>query len=171
HGRNEPPDAGPLRSSEARGYMVHGGILLDPKCKACVGILYLRAWTRPYPQGKPRPHGHQGAKREWRNEDDKWFWGVQHAEELLGPHGYQGQVVHVADDEGASFNTLAKNKHAHRRYIARSRKDRCLRGDGKLFDHMRAQPVRASWELTFEEQSGSRARGTPRPRRTAKVEM
>jgi hypothetical protein len=171
HGRNEPPDAGPLRSSNARGYLVHAGTLLDPTCEARIGILYVRAWTRPFPQGKPRPEGHQGVKCEWHNEDDKWFWGVQRAEKTLQQHHFVGQVVHVADDEGSSFNTLAKNKHAHRCYIARTEKDRCIREGGKLFDHMRAQPVSARWELEVEEHSGSHARGASRLRRTANVEM
>jgi hypothetical protein len=171
HGRNEPPDAGPLRSSQARGYLVHGGILLDPACEARVGILYLRAWSRPFPQGKPRPEGHQGVKREWKNEDDKWFWGVERAHKTLQRYGFVGRVVHVADDEGSSFNTLAKNKHAHRLYIARTEKDRRIREGGKLFDYMCAQPVSARWELTFEEHSGSHARGASRPRRTASVEL
>ena len=171
HGRNEPPDAGPLRSSEARGYMVHAGTLLDPTCEARTGVLYVRAWTRPYPQGKPRPEGHQGVERVWKNEDDKWFWGVQRAELTLQRHGYKGRVIHAADDEGSSYNTLAKNKRAHRCYIARTEKDRCIREGGKLFDYMRALPKSTSWELEVEEPSDSHARGVSRPRRTARVEL
>jgi hypothetical protein len=172
HGRNEPPDAGPLRSSQARGYLVHVGALLDPTCEARVGILYVRAWTRPFPQGKPRPEGHQGVTCEWKNEDDKWFWGVQRAEKTLQQHHFVGQVVHVADSEGSSFNTLAKNKHAHRCYIARAENDRCIReGGGKLFDYVRAQPVSARWELEVQEHSGSHARGASRPHRVAAVEL
>jgi hypothetical protein len=171
HGRNEPPDAGPLRSSEARGYLVHAGTMLDPTCDARTGVLYVRAWTRPFPQGKPRPEGHQGVAREWKNEDDKWFWGVQRAEKTLQQHHFVGQVVHVADDDGSSFNTLAKNKHAHRCYIARTEKDRGIREGGKLFDYMLARPMDTSWELEVEEHSGSHARGATRPRRTARVEL
>jgi hypothetical protein len=172
HGRNEPKDAGPLRSSEARGYMVHSGAVIDPTCEARIGILYVRSWTRPFPQGKPRPEGHQGGTRAWHNEDDKWFWGVQRAEKTLQRHQFVGRVVHVADDEGSSFNTLAKNKHAHRCYIARTEKDRCIReGDGKLFDYMRARAKSTSWEMEVEEPCDSHARGAPRPRRIARVEL
>jgi hypothetical protein len=172
HGRNEPPDAGPLRSSESRGYLVHSGIVLDPASEARVGILYVRAWTRPFPQGKPRPAGHQGVKKEWKNEDDKWFWGVQRAHKGLERHGYHGQVLHFADDEGSSYNTLVKNKRAHRCYIARTQKDRCIReGDGKLYDHLRAQPVSTRYEISYQAHSGSHTRGASRPRRTAKLEL
>src|SRR4029078_8217455 len=50
HGRNEPCDAGPLRSSPARGYLVHNGVVIDPQSEARVGMLYLRCWSRPFPQ-------------------------------------------------------------------------------------------------------------------------
>jgi len=172
HGRDEPPDAGPLRSSESRGYMVHSGIVVDPCSEARVGALYVRAWTRPFPQGKPRPAGHQGVKREWSNEDNKWFWGVQRADKALARHGYHGQVLHVADDEGSSYATLAKNKRAHKAYLARTRKDRSIReGNGKLFDYLRAQPVASRDTITYQEHSHSQARGAPRTRRTATLEL
>ena len=171
HGRYEPPDAGPLRSSNARGYLLHVGALLDPTCEARIGILYQRAWTRPFPQGKPRPEGHRGVTREWKNEDDKWFWGVRRADKTLQRHNVVGQVVHVADDDGSSFNTLAKCKHAHAFYIARTQKDRCIREGGKLFDHMRALPLSTHWDLEVEEPHGNHARGAARPRRTARVEL
>ena len=43
HGRYEPDDAGPLRSSESRGYLVHHGVVLDPQNDARVGVLYMLA--------------------------------------------------------------------------------------------------------------------------------
>jgi hypothetical protein len=82
HGRYEPDDAGPLRSSNACGYLVHHGVVLDPQNDARVGILYMRAWTRPYPQDK-QPKGKRRVRREWDNEDRKWSWGIEQAEAAL----------------------------------------------------------------------------------------
>jgi hypothetical protein len=172
HGRNEPPDAGPLRSSEARGYLVHNGVMVDPSCEARVGMAYLRAWTRPFPPGKPPPPGHRRVQREWDNEDDKWAWGVERAEKALARHGFQGQVRHVADHDGSSYATLAKCKHRRRFYITRTESDRCIReGGGKLFDYLRSLPMADRWTVEVEEDTKSERRGASRPRRTAEVEM
>jgi hypothetical protein len=114
HGRHEPTDAGPLRSSQARGYLVHHGVVLDPCNDARVGVLYQVAWTRPYPHGKPRPAGKIRVRRVWNNEDDKWSWGVEVAHEALATQGFEGHVRHVADHEGSSYATLAKGKSFRR---------------------------------------------------------
>src|SRR5260370_1300227 len=47
HGRYEPDDAGPLRSSQACGYLLHHGAVLDPQNDERVGIVYTGAWTPP----------------------------------------------------------------------------------------------------------------------------
>jgi hypothetical protein len=172
HGRNEPHDAGPLRSSESRGYMVHSGAILDPTCAARVGFVYLRAWTRPYPQGTPRPEGHQGVGRVWKNEDDKWFWGIERSEKALGKHGFTGEVRHVADHEGSSFASMAKATRRRRLYTARTESDRCIHeGEGKLFDYLKSRPVVEHGLVNVEEDPKSAAHGSTRRRRTAKVEL
>jgi hypothetical protein len=42
HGRDEPDDAGPLRSSQARGDLLHYGVVLDPSNDAHVGLAYMQ---------------------------------------------------------------------------------------------------------------------------------
>jgi hypothetical protein len=172
HGRNEPCDAGPLRSSQARGYLVHNGVVLDPQSEARVGMLYLRCWSRPFPQGKPRPEGHISVKQEWKNEDNKWFWGVEKAHRALDANGFAGEVRHVADHEGSSYATLAKCKRRRRNYLTRTKGDRCIReGCGKLYEHLQAQPVVEEWTVQVVQDNPSRARGAPRHRRIAHVEL
>lgn len=172
HGRHEPNDAGPLRSSQARGYLVHYGVLVDPENDARTGIAYMSAWTRPFPKGKPRPKGKVAVRREWENEDGKWSWGVEQAEKALRLHGFQGHVRHLADNEGSSYASLVKAKRRARDYVARTKVDRIIReGSGKLFEHLLEQPVVQRWNVEVEEDPKSVSRGTARRRRTAEVEL
>jgi hypothetical protein len=171
HGRYEPSDAGPLRSPTARGYLVHHGVVLDPKSEARVGILYMQAWTRPYPEGT-RPEGKRRVRRAWDNEDQKWAWGVEQAHKALARGGFQGHVRHLADNEGSSYTSLVKAKRRHRDYVARARLDRNIReGRGKLFEYLQEQPVVTRWSLEVEEDSEHHGRGATRRRRTAVVEL
>lgn len=171
HGRHEPDDAGPLRSSEARGYLVHHGVVLDPQNDARVGILYMLPWTRPYPEGK-RPEDKRPVRRVWNNEDQKWTKGVEQSRKALARAGYRGHVRHLFDHEGSSYATLAKSKHRHDDVVARTRVDRCIReGDGKLFAYVHEQPVAARWQIEVEEDTKNHARGATRRRRNAEVEL
>lgn len=171
HGRYEPDDAGPLRSSEARGYLVHHGVVLDPQNDARVGVLYMLAWTRPYPAGK-RPAGKRRVPRVWDNEDEKWTKGVKEAHRALEHQGFRGHARHLFDHEGSSYATLAKSKRMHRDVVARTRVDRCIReGNGELFAYLHAQPVAARWPLEVEEHTKNYARGARRRRRIAEVEL
>jgi hypothetical protein len=170
-GRNEPTDAGPLRSSNARGYLLHHGVVLDPNNEARVGILNLEAWTRPYPDGK-RPEGKLRVPRVWDNEDTKWARGVEQAHRVLDRYGFKGSVRHLSDNEGSSYNSFVKAKRRKRDYVARTKVDRNIaEGNGKLFEYLLTQPVIAEWDIEVEEDSKSVARGTTRRRRTAHVEL
>jgi hypothetical protein len=171
HGRHEPDDVGPLRSSQARGYLLHHGVVLDPQSDARVGILYMKAWTRPYSPGK-RPKGKRRVRRAWDNEDKKWGWGVEQAHRALARAGFQGHVRHLADHEGSSYASLVKAKRRKRDYVARTQSDRNIaEGSGKLFEYMLQQPVVQRWGVQVEEDPKSTARGSARRRRTAEVEV
>jgi hypothetical protein len=171
HGRYEPSDAGPLRSSQARGYLLHHGVVLDPSNDARVGILYMKTWTRPFPEDK-RPEGKRRVARAWDNEDDKWGSGVEQAEKALQRAGFQGHVRHLADHEGSSFSSLVKAKRRKRDYVARARVDRNIaEGRGKLYEYMLEQPVVGRWTIDVEEDPRSTVRGATRPRREATVEL
>ena len=171
HGRYEPDDAGPLRSSEARGYLLHHGVVLDPRNDARVGILYMKTWTRPFPKGK-RPEGKLRVGRAWDNEDDKWASGVEEAHKALDRAGFRGHVRHLADHEGSSYASLVKAKHRKRDYVARTKADRTIReGSGKLFEYLLEQPVTTRWTIEVEEDPKSTARGSTRLRRKAQVEV
>jgi hypothetical protein len=171
HGRYEPDDAGPLRSSQARGYLLHHGVVLDPRNDARVGILYMNTWTRPFPKGK-QPEGKIDVGRAWDNEDDKWSTGVEQAEKALQRAGFRGHVRHVADNEGSSYSSLVKAKRRKRDYVPRTKIDRNIaEGSGKLFEYMLEQPVVRRWAIEVEEDPKSSARGATRRRREAQVEV
>jgi 5-methylcytosine-specific restriction endonuclease McrA len=171
HGRHEPADAGPLRSSQARGYLLHHGVVLDPSNDARVGIVYMQAWTRPFPEGK-QPEGKRRVRREWDNEDDKWGWGVEQTHTALTREGFHGHVRHLVDNEGSSYASLVRAKRRRRDYVARTKVDRNIaEGSGKLFEYLLDQPVVQRWTIAVEEDPKSIARGTSRRRRQAEVEV
>lgn len=171
HGRYEPADAGPLRSSQASGYLLHHGVVLDPRNDARVGIVYMKAWTRPFPEGK-QPEGKRDVRREWDNEDNKWSWGVEQTHKALTRQGFQGHVRHLADHEGSSYASLVKAKRRKHDYVARAKIDRNIaEGSGKLFEYLLEQPVVRRWTIEVEEDPKSVARGAARRRREAQVEL
>jgi hypothetical protein len=172
HGRHEPTDAGPLRSSEARGYLVHYGVFVDPQSEARVGIAYMGSWTRPFPQGKPRPEGKVAVRREWKNEDDKWGWGVEQVCKAFRRYGLKAHVRHLADHEGSSYASLVRAKRRKNDYVTRTKVDRAIReGSGLLFEHLLKQKVVDRWAVEVEEDSTGVTRGLARRRRTAEVEL
>ena len=149
HGRWEPSDAGALRSSRARGYIVFAGAVMDLDTGYQGGLLFARAWTRPYPDGT-MPDDKCPVKPEWHNEDHKWAWGLDRAHKLLIAGKIKAQVFHVGDAEGASFATLA---HAHAKrysYVTRAGVDRRIEVNGKrvsLDKHMEQAPLQ--FAMTF----------------------
>ena len=166
HGRWEPDDAGPLRSSKARGYIVFSSAVMDLDTGFKGGMLYARAWTRPYPEGK-KPAGKLDVEREWRNEDQKWAWGLDRAHKLLSQGGIEAKVYHTSDAEGASFATLA---HAHAEgysYVTRAGVDRRIEEYGKRMS-LRERLQKAPFCFPLTLQIGHRKGGQDR---TARVEV
>jgi len=171
HGRYEPDDAGPLRSSNSCGYLLHHGVVLDPNNDARIGILYQHPWTRQYPEGT-RPADKIRVRKMWKNENYKWSKGVEQAHKALKEFGFEGRARHLFDHEGSSYASLAKLKYRKRDCGARTQVDRNIaEGNGKLNAYMAEQPVAACWEVPIEEDPSAKARGTTRRRRVAKVEM
>lgn len=115
HGRGAPSDAGPLRSSQARGYLAHFAALatLDG---ALLGGLDAWAWTRPW-----TPHGqHDQGRAMLEKESCKWDHGVARAERLLRAAGFQGEIWHPEDREADIFEHLVHQTRKGRKLVVRA---------------------------------------------------
>jgi hypothetical protein len=134
-GRFEPPDAGPLRSSNARGYMLHSVVLVDPVERMPRGFVYANIWTRSWDlkhndQSRP-PH---------RKESYKWKRGLKR---LLLTCPEARSWVHVMDREGDLYENFEFAVAEKLSVIIGARSDkRIAEGSGWLWSFMRHQPVR-----------------------------
>jgi hypothetical protein len=114
HGRSCPADAGPLRSSNARGYMTHWAVAcsLDG---ALHGALDVYAWTRSWELRKQDHH-----KRDMADKEScKWDRGIKRAERLLRGGGMRGVCWHAEDKEADVFEHLANQSQAKNRVVVR----------------------------------------------------
>lgn len=171
HGRDCPSDAGPLRSSQARGYMTHWSV-------ACSfdgsqhGAVDAWAWTRSW---KLREGDH--CDREMKaKESSKWDRGIQRAEKLLVAAGFSGHCAHAEDKEADIFEHLVHQKQRDREVVVRcdlSRQTKVLvRGKRvALEDHLAQLPVAAVLEQQVDSRVRDKALGLTHQMRTAKLEV
>lgn len=143
HGPYEPSDAGVLRSSQARGYLVHSALAIHPVTGRTLALLDSHAWTR---RG-PMRHGDHKGRRPQDRESAKWRRGIRRVTAMVGKAGLKVRMVHVFDAEGAIHENFAFARKEHHAVLARVSEERCIaEGPGKLWAHLAAQPVVQSWE-------------------------
>lgn len=136
HGRDEPDDAGPLRSSNARGYLVHLCAAVGAT-GALLGIVCCFAWTRTWDL-KKQNH----AKREPSDKESiKWLTGIERAAKQLGT--VVGRIlVHVMDREGDFYDNFVFALALAHIVVTRAARDhRIVEGRGFLWAHMQSQPA------------------------------
>ena len=171
HGRDCPDDAGPLRSSNARGYMTHWAVAasLDG---ARFGAIDAWAWTRSWELRKQDHHDREMEEKE----SSKWDRGILRTERLLRASGFSGSMSHVEDREADIDEHLVHQKQAQRKVIVRcdlARKSR-VDVDKKKVDlevFLATLPVAATEQRTVDSRVRNKARGLTHETRQAKLEI
>lgn len=138
-GLGEPDDAGPLRSIESRGYMMHGCTAIDAATGSRLGLFEVTAWTRSW-----RLREGDALKRAPHNKESiKWRRLIRSAVKRAKTQGIKATLVHAMDREGdvhENFTFARREKHW---VLTRASSDRRVLGEHKmLWAHMEAQPVR-----------------------------
>jgi hypothetical protein len=134
-GRFEPDDAGPLRSSNARGYMLHAVVLIDAELRVARGFVCADVWRRSWElkhndQSRP-PH---------RKESYKWKRGLKMA---LAASPEARSWIHVFDREGDLHENFEYAVRENLNVIVGARSEkRIAQGSGHLWSFMQHQPVR-----------------------------
>lgn len=188
HGRGVPDDAGPLRSSNARGYRMHLAVGVTSAGEQ-LGALDAWAWTRSW---KLRKHVHPWRPKS-EKESSKWSRGIDRVERRLKQLGFRGKVVHVEDREADDYEHLAEQHYKKRRVIvrhdvegrprqvlAKSRGNRMLgrrNGPGQaerwitLTQKLAALPFSDSFQVEVDSRVTDRARGITHQVRTATLSL
>jgi len=176
HGRGCPDDAGPLRSSNARGYMLHQTVIAVPG-GACLGAIEAEAWTRPWELRKKDHHSREMSDKESR----KWDRGIERTERRLKEAGFSGRVVHVEDREADIYEHLVNQRLKKRDLVVRHdlARQRMVRAAGggtrgrprwiPLESRLGALPWRGTYEVPVDGRVRDRALGLTHERRTACV--
>lgn len=182
HGRGVPADAGPLRSSQARGYLLHLAVACSPGGRL-FGAIDAFAWTRPW---KLRNGDHESRPPHLR-ESRKWDRGVDRTEKRLRELGFQGRVFHTEDREADDYSHLANQQAQGRMVIVRRnlKRERFVKAarpvagkNGKLRTkwisldaRLNALVYRGSYDVDVDSRRTDRARGLTHAVRTATVEF
>jgi len=114
HGRGVPDDAGPLRSSFARGYLLQLAVAVTLSGQ-CLGVLDAFAWTRSW---NLRKSDHRSRKKADK-ESSKWDRCIKHVMLRLKVLGFRGMTWFLEDREADDFEHYATQKRQGRRLIVR----------------------------------------------------
>ncbi len=151
----DPSDAGPLRSSHARGYLLHYCVAVVPESKHVLGVLCTQAWTRSW---NLRKQGHK--KRAAHDKESiKWRRGIRGVVRALRGAGLELACVHAMDREGDVFENFTFARREKHQVVVRAAQDRnVLEGGGKLWGHLHTQRVVFTRELRVDNHPCRKAR-------------
>lgn len=145
HGRYEPRDAGPLRSSQARGYLVHNSFAIEPNQGYLLGMIHSWAWARSW---EMRHQDHK-SRRPQDKESVKWRKGVRKTEKIFHQLGITAPRCHVFDSEGDIHENFTFARREKILVLIRATQDRNIReAPGKLWAFLGQQAVVGQWETT-----------------------
>lgn len=171
HGRQCPEDAGPLRSSHARGYMTHWSVAcgLDGLVHGAVDAW---AWTRSWDLQKQDHHERDMSDKE----SSKWDRGIHRSERLLRAAGFRGILWHAEDREADIFEHLVHQKQLDRKVVVRgdlARKATVWVGKAKVdiesfFTNM---PSKSTISHRVDSRVRSKSNGLTHKERNAKLEI
>lgn len=144
-GSDVPDDAGALRSSHSRGYLLHDAIALHPETGVVLAWMDGYAWTR----GSTLRHQDHGTRPPQQRESLKWRRGIRRVEGKVRKANLAIQMVHVVDSEGAIHENFTFALHDAHKVIARVSEDRLIaEKDRKLWAFLEKQPSTSTWATT-----------------------
>jgi hypothetical protein len=157
HGRNEPEDAGVLRSSRSRGYLVHScaAVHAGADARALLGIVSNSAWTRHGTELRRQDHQTRSADDK---ESAKWREGMEQAREAVGEYAAHLRIVHAMDREGDVHENFEYARDNGLIVVVRSAQDRSITQTSvRLKAYMTAQPEMDRWMITVADGEARRS--------------
>jgi len=144
-GADTPEDAGVLRSSYSRGYLLHDAIALHPGTGVVLAWMDGQAWTR----GASLRHQDHRTRTPQQRESIKWRRGIRRVERKIGKAHLAIRMVHVMDSEGTTHENFLFAVHNAHKIISRVSEDRLIaEHEGKLWAFLEKQPSTKTWTTT-----------------------
>jgi hypothetical protein len=136
------------KGGRPRGLLLHAMLSLDAQTGTCLGLAGGQIWNR---RGRVKADRHR--RRAETKESHRWVATAEQAKETLAA---AAQVTVVADRESDIFAVWANLPAPDFHLITRVMQDRCLAGDGKLYDTVAGCPFRATRSIDLPERTGGR---------------
>lgn len=152
-GRHQPEDAGPLRSSNACGYLMHWALAVDPDTRRPLAALACNVWTRPM---QTRKKDHASRPPEQR-ESIKWKREIKAALKVLRAAGNTARVTHVLDREGDTHDNFTFARAGKHRIITRAAHDHAIQGPSGTLFKLLSQPAAWSQEAHITREVPTKA--------------
>jgi Transposase DNA-binding/Transposase Tn5 dimerisation domain len=148
-------DLGPVGSGVGRGFLIHSGLMVDPRDEWVVGLARQVLFHR-----RPAPKGETRARRRHR-ERESAVWGQ--LIERLGPPPAGSQWIHVMDRGADDFEVHCRARRIGADWIgrikARHRRARDEAGQGlTLGEAVARAPQAGGYDLSLRARPGQKAR-------------
>ena len=151
------------KGGRPRGLLVHAMLALDAGTGSCLGLVGGRIWNR---SERVKTDRHQ--RRSEEKESHRWIGTANAAKETLAQ---AAQVTMIADRESDIFTLWAQVPAPDFHLIIRVMQDRCLAGEGKLYDALSAAPSSATRIINLPERERRKARTAKLSLRFGRVDL
>lgn len=152
---------GPISSQKwLQGFFAHSTLLLG-EAALVHGLLDCEVYAREASAGRARKPGERNRQSTAQKESQRWVRSLRQSAQLCALLPQAQAIVNVADREADMYELLLeaerlRTEHAGRLHLlVRAQHDRQLAElDGRLWEHLEAQPAQLCWELSLPAPKG-----------------
>jgi hypothetical protein len=147
HSNRLKPDSGLGKIDAAKkgiGFKMHLSFVLDAKSYYPYGISHLKFWYRDE-QASKTPYSESRKQPISEKESYKWLEGCANSNKVLEK---AAALIHVQDREGDIYEQIADfDKMPNTFYIIRSKTERRIEDNQRLWEQLSSSPVLGKYEL------------------------
>lgn len=160
---------GVIEDNESVGFYMHTCLVVDSSSNSLVGISDCQLWHRE--KSAPDKYNRKYDQLDIsQKSSNRWIKGCQNSKAVLSQ---ANSLTFVEDREGDIYEQFAWIPDERTHLIIRSRENRRIAGEGKLYDVLKDAPVLGYYELCLEtDRRKNRRKGTVKLAvRAARVEI
>lgn len=147
-------DLGPTGNDRDIGFFVHPSIAIDRERQLLLGAGDVHIWNRRFGKPDKTASKYKGQPIE-EKESYRWISSAERSKRALAG---ASSILFVADREADIYEEFVRVPDGRCHVLVRSRADRNLYGGGKLYGHIRSQPVAGKVSLTVRKAANRKQR-------------